>query len=59
MEISIVFPAKDEVKFIKKSISIAKKVPGVKEIIVVDGMSSDGTPEIASKSGANYVLSPV
>lgn len=53
------FPAKDEVKFIKKSISIAKKVPGVKEIIVVDGMSSDGTPEIASKSGANYVLSPV
>jgi glycosyltransferase involved in cell wall biosynthesis len=55
MEISIVFPAKDEAKFIKKSISIAKKVPGVKEIIVVDGMSSDGTPEIASKSGARVI----
>lgn len=55
MEISIVFPAKDEANFIARSIKIAKKVPGVKEVIVVDGMSTDGTPEIASKMGAKVV----
>ncbi|MGB9725265.1 MAG: glycosyltransferase [Fervidicoccaceae archaeon] len=56
MGISIIFPAKDEAKFISRSIKIAKKVQGVKEIIVVDGMSTDGTPEIASKMGARVVF---
>jgi len=55
MDVSIVFPAKDEAKFIAHSIKIAKKVAGVKEIIVVDGMSTDGTPEIAAKMGARVV----
>ncbi|MEM4463531.1 MAG: glycosyltransferase [Fervidicoccaceae archaeon] len=55
MDISIVFPAKDEARFISRSIKIARKVQGVKEVIVVDGMSTDGTPEIARRNRARVV----
>lgn len=47
--ISIIIPVLNEEKNIERFLSIVKTINGEKEIIVVDGGSTDGTVEIASR----------
>lgn len=54
-KISVVIPAFNEEKDIAIVINTAKKCEYVKEIIVVDNLSTDRTEEIALKEGAKVV----
>jgi glycosyltransferase involved in cell wall biosynthesis len=53
--ISVCFPAKNEGKFIERSVKAAKKTPNVMEVIVIDGGSMDDTVKKALKAGAHVV----
>jgi len=52
-----IFPAKNEAPTIKTCIEAAKQSKFAPSIIVADGFSTDKTREIASKSGAEIVMS--
>ncbi len=52
MKVSVVLPAYNEAEFIEHSIETAYKARNVYEVVVIDGNSSDGTPERARKAGA-------
>lgn len=54
--LSVIIPARNEEKHIKKVIKIVKKSLNVNEIIVVDNNSSDKTAMIAEKEGAKVVF---
>ena len=54
-KISVVIPAFNEEKDIAIVINTAKKCEYVKEIIVVDNLSTDKTGEIALKEGAKVI----
>lgn len=54
-KISVVIPAFNEEKDIAIVINTAKKCENVKEIIVVDNLSTDRTEEIALEEGAKVV----
>lgn len=54
-KISIVFPAYNEEKSIKKSIQEFKKLNILDEIIVIDNNSTDNTNKIAKKTGASVI----
>jgi len=57
LEVSLVIPAKNEVKSICKVIQDAKKhAPHPIQIIVVDGGSNDGTDKMAGKEGAEVFV---
>jgi len=56
LSVSLVLPTKNEAKFVKKAIEAAKKAKFVGEVVVVDGGSTDGTPEIARRLGARVVF---
>lgn len=60
--LSVVIPAFNEAKFIKKTINSVIRsstlYPGPIEIIVVDNNSTDATARIARKSGARVVFEP-
>lgn len=53
--VSVVIPAKNEEKYIKKTVKTALKCRGVEEVIVVDGGSTDNTREIARRMGAQVI----
>jgi|GEM_PF-2580012 len=53
--VTLVIPAKDEEKNIKKVINAGKKSKYVSDILVVDSFSTDKTAEIAEKNGARVV----
>ena len=56
-EVSLIIPAKNEVKTIWKVIQDAKKyAPHPVQIIVVDGGSNDGTDKISGKEGAEVFV---
>ncbi len=49
--VSVIIPCRNEIRFIEKclnSVFIADRVPGGIEIIVVDGMSEDGTRDVVN-----------
>jgi len=58
MEASVVIPAKNESGSIPSLIEKLLALPGLKEIIVVDDGSTDGTGDIAEKLGARVIRHP-
>jgi len=55
-KISVIIPAFNEQKCIKKVIRLVKKNENVNEIIVVDNNSTDATAMYAEKEGAKVVF---
>lgn len=57
MRVSVIIPTHNEAQAIGR---VLAEIPSelVTEVIVVDSNSTDGTPEIAEKSGARVVLEP-
>ena len=58
MKASVVIPAKNESGSIPSLIEKLLALPGLKEIIVVDDGSTDGTGDIAEKLGARVIRHP-
>jgi glycosyltransferase involved in cell wall biosynthesis len=58
MEASVVIPAKNESGSVHSLIEQLLALPGLKEIIVVDDGSTDGTGDIAEKLGATVIRHP-
>ncbi len=54
MKVSLIIPTKNEANSIEKTLA---EVPGgiIDEIIIVDGNSTDGTPEIVKKLGCKVI----
>ncbi len=55
--VSVIIPALNEVSTIAQVVRLAKKSPGVTEVIVVDDKSMDNTVEEAKKAGAAVITS--
>jgi rSAM/selenodomain-associated transferase 2 len=55
--ISVVIPTLNEAQTLAETLSYARKVAGVCEMIVVDGGSQDGTPELARTLGCRVLSS--
>lgn len=56
--VSVIIPAYNEAKKIKETISAVLSIPEVKEVVVVDDASIDGTPELAKQAGARVYTLP-
>ncbi|MGE5553203.1 MAG: glycosyltransferase family 2 protein [Betaproteobacteria bacterium] len=52
---SVIIPAYNEARRIRRVIEVARRAPGAAEVIVVDDGSSDQTARIAALSGARVV----
>ena len=55
--ISVIIPVLDEAETVGSVVRLARRSPGVTEVLVVDDGSIDGTPEIAQRAGATVVTS--
>lgn len=55
LNVGIAIPAKDEEKNLEYVLSELKNV-GFKNVLVIDGLSSDGTVKVAARNGAKIVL---
>jgi rSAM/selenodomain-associated transferase 2/rSAM/selenodomain-associated transferase 1 len=55
--LSVIIPALNEAKNIARTVNRAQKADNI-EVIVVDGGSRDGTPDIARFAGAKVIISP-
>lgn len=54
--ISIVMPAYNEEEYIAQAVEDFRKIPGVKEVVVVNNNSKDRTEELAKNAGARVIL---
>lgn len=57
MTLTVIIPAKNEAAHISDTVWLAMREAGV-EVVVVDGGSADGTPELARAAGAITISSP-
>lgn len=55
MQLSVVIPTLNEAKNIGALLSRLSRMPGVREVVVCDGDSTDGTREMVSASGAKLI----
>jgi glycosyltransferase involved in cell wall biosynthesis len=55
MDVSVVFPSKNREKYVRKAVRTAFKARHVREVIIVDGGSSDNTVDVALKEGARVI----
>ncbi|MFN9294362.1 MAG: glycosyltransferase, partial [Planctomyces sp.] len=53
--VTVIIPVLNESRSVKYVVEFALRSPGVKEVIVVDDGSIDGTPELASGAGARVM----
>ncbi|MEO6061283.1 MAG: glycosyltransferase [Thermoflexales bacterium] len=56
--LSIIVPVLNEAALIGRAVDALLAQPGPHEVIVVDGGSSDGTPDVVSRSGARLARLP-
>jgi len=56
MDVSVVFPSRNREKYVRRAVRTAFKARHVKEVIVVDGGSSDKTVDVALKEGAKVIV---
>jgi glycosyltransferase involved in cell wall biosynthesis len=57
MQVSVILPALNESETIAQVLAAIPRMEGL-EILVVDGGSTDGTPQIAGMNGARVVIEP-
>ena len=58
VNVTVIFPAKNEEGTIETAISTAKQSQFEPEILVVDAYSTDKTAELATKAGAKVIQQP-
>lgn len=56
MDISVVFPVKNRASYVRKAVTTAYRARGVREVIVVDGGSTDSTVREAQKVKAKTII---
>ncbi|HEU0215607.1 MAG TPA: TIGR04283 family arsenosugar biosynthesis glycosyltransferase [Stellaceae bacterium] len=57
-QLSIVIPVLDDAEGLAALLAVLGRVPLVREIIVVDGGSSDGSTAVAAAAGAQVIVAP-
>ena len=56
MDVSVVFPSRNRERYVRRAVRTAFRARHVKEVIVVDGGSSDNTIDVALKEGAKVIV---
>jgi len=56
MDVSVVFPSRNREKYVRRAVRTAFRARHVKEVIVVDGGSSDNTIDVALEEGAKVIV---
>ncbi|WP_018085104.1 glycosyltransferase family 2 protein [Desulfurispora thermophila] len=57
--VSVLIPAFNEAQFIAETVRAARQIPGVKQVVVVNDASTDGTAQLAAAAGAQVIDLPV
>lgn len=55
MDLGVLVPAYNEAEYIGKTVAALTRVPGVREVVVIDDGSTDETAAVAAKSGARVI----